>query len=79
MYSSIGLHLILSKLFGIDRDTFLISSTAAIYGPPFVTQIATVIKNKYLMMPGILAGLLGYALGNYIGLAVYYLLVTYQP
>lgn len=79
MYSSIGLHLILSKLFGIDRDTFLISSTAAIYGPPFVTQIATVIKNKYLMMPGILVGLLGYALGNYIGLAVYYLLVTFQP
>jgi len=79
MYSSIGLNLILSKLFGIDRDTFLISSTSAIYGPPFVTQIASVIKNKYLLMPGILAGLLGYALGNYIGLAVYYLLVTFQP
>ena len=79
MYGSIGIHLILSKLFRIDRDTFLISSTAAIYGPPFVTQIASVIKNKYLLMPGILAGLLGYALGNYIGLAVYYLLVTFQP
>ena len=77
MYGSIGLHLILSKLFGIDRDTFLISSTAAIYGPPFVSQIATVIKNKYLLMPGILVGLLGYAIGNYIGLAVYYLLITY--
>lgn len=77
MYGSIGLHLILSKLFGIDRDTFLISSTAAIYGPPFVSQIATVIKNKYLLMPGILVGLLGYAIGNYIGLAVYYLLIRY--
>ena len=77
MYGSIGIHLILSKLFRIDRDTFLISSTAAIYGPPFVTQIASVIKNKYLLMPGILAGLLGYAIGNYIGLAVYYLLITY--
>ncbi len=77
MYGSIGLHLILSKLFGIDRDTFLISSTAAIYGPPFVSQIATVVKNKYLLMPGILVGLLGYAIGNYIGLAVYYLLITY--
>lgn len=77
MYGSIFIHLILSKLFKIDRDTFLISSTAAIYGPPFVTQIANVIKNKYLLMPGILAGLLGYALGNYIGLAVYYLLVTF--
>jgi uncharacterized membrane protein len=79
MYGSICIHLILSKLFRIDRDTFLISSTAAIYGPPFVTQIASVIKNKYLLMPGILAGLLGYAIGNYIGLAVYYLLVTFQP
>ena len=79
MYGSIGLHLLLSKIFGIDRDTFLISSTAAIYGPPFVTQIATVIKNKYLLMPGILAGLLGYAIGNYVGLTVYYLLVTFQP
>ena len=78
MYGSIGIHLILSKLFRIDRDTFLISSTAAIYGPPFVTQIASVIKNKYLLMPGILAGLLGYAIGNYIGLAVYYLLITYH-
>ena len=77
MYGSIGIHLILSKLFGIDRDTFLISSTAAIYGPPFVSQIATVVKNKYLLMPGILVGLLGYAIGNYIGLAVYYLLITY--
>jgi uncharacterized membrane protein len=77
MYGSIGIHLILSKLFRIDRDTFLISSTAAIYGPPFVTQIASVIKNKYLLMPGILAGLLGYAIGNYVGLAVYYLLITY--
>jgi uncharacterized membrane protein len=78
MYGSICIHLILSRLFRIDRDTFLISSTAAIYGPPFVTQIATVIKNKYLLMPGILAGLLGYAIGNYIGLAVYYLLITYH-
>ena len=78
MYGSICIHLILSRLFRIDRDTFLISSTAAIYGPPFVTQIASVIKNKYLLMPGILAGLLGYAIGNYIGLAVYYLLITYH-
>lgn len=78
MYGSISIHLILSRLFRIDRDTFLISSTAAIYGPPFVTQIATLIKNKYLLMPGILAGLLGYAIGNYVGLSVYYLLISNQ-
>jgi uncharacterized membrane protein len=78
MYGSILLHLIISKILRIDRDTFLITSTAAIYGPPFVTQIASVIKNKELLMPGIMAGLTGYALGNYIGLAVYYLLIYFQ-
>jgi len=79
MYSSITLHLIFCKIFSIDRDTFLISSTAAIYGPPFVTQIATVLKNKQLLMPGVIAGLVGYAIGNYVGLAVYYSLVHFQP
>lgn len=79
MYSSITLHLIFCKIFKIDRDTFLISSTAAIYGPPFVTQIATVLKNKQLLMPGVIAGLVGYAIGNYVGLAVYYMLVHFQP
>lgn len=79
MYGSIFLHLIISKTIGIDRDTFLISSTAAIYGPPFVTQVATLLKNKDLLMPGVIAGLCGYAIGNYIGLAVYYLLVPFQP
>lgn len=79
MYGSIALHLLLSKMIGVDRDTFLISSTAAIYGPPFVTQIATLLKNRTLLMPGVLAGLGGYAIGNYIGLTVYYLLNNFQP
>ncbi|MEY3322783.1 MAG: hypothetical protein RLZZ417_2366 [Bacteroidota bacterium] len=79
MYGSILLHLVISKIIGIDRDTFLISSTAAIYGPPFVTQVATLLKNKNLLMPGVIAGLCGYAIGNYVGLAVYYLLVPFQP
>lgn len=79
MYGSILLHLVISKIIGIDRDTFLISSTAAIYGPPFVTQVATLLKNKNLLMPGVVAGLCGYAIGNYVGLAVYYLLVPFQP
>jgi uncharacterized membrane protein len=78
MYGSILLHLIIGKIMRIDRDTFLITSTAAIYGPPFVTQVASVLKNKDLLMPGIMAGLTGYAIGNYIGLAVYYMLVYCQ-
>jgi len=79
MTLSILLHLIFCRLTATDRDTFMISSTAAIYGPPFVTQIAGVLGNRTLLLPGILAGLVGYAAGNYVGLAVYGLLSLALP
>lgn len=67
---SIATHLILARLFNIDRDTYLITSTAALYGPVFVPQVAKVLGNKQLIFAGISTGLLGYAIGNYLGLSV---------
>ncbi|MEO0339993.1 MAG: DUF819 family protein, partial [Bacteroidota bacterium] len=64
MLSTIGLHLLLARLFRIDRDTFLITSTAALYGPAFVGQIASVLKNRNVVLAGLAMGLLGYAIGN---------------
>ncbi len=69
MSSTIVLHLILARLFKIDRDTFLISSTAALYGPAFVGQIASVLKNRTVVIAGLAMGLLGYAIGNFLGVA----------
>ena len=63
------LHLLLAYWFKIDRDTFMITSTAALYGPPFIGQIARVIDNRQLIFAGMATGLLGFALGNYIGIA----------
>jgi len=68
------LHLLLARLFRIDRDTVMITSTAALYGPVFVAQVATVIGNKKLVLAGIALGLLGYAIGNYLGLSLAYVL-----
>lgn len=68
--STILLHLILSVLFRVDRDTFLIASTAALYGPAFIGQVATVIKNRELVLTGMALGLLGYAVGNYLGIGL---------
>jgi uncharacterized membrane protein len=70
------LHLLLCRLFQIDRDTALITSVAAIYGPPFVGPFATMLNNRQLLVAGISCGLLGYALGNYLGIGLYYLLTT---
>ena len=64
------LHFGLSYLFKLDRDTTLITSTAALYGPVFVGQIASAINNKSLIFAGIATGLVGYAIGNFLGYGV---------
>lgn len=70
MGGTILIHLLLAYLFKVDRDTFLITSTAALYGPAFVGQIASVINNRQLVFAGIALGLLGYAIGNYLGIGL---------
>lgn len=64
------LHFLSARVFGIDVDTVIITSTAAIYGPPFVGPIAKVLGNREVVMSGMTAGVLGLALGNYLGLAM---------
>ena len=70
MFTSIILHFILASIFRIDRDTVIITSTAAIYGPAFIGPVANAIKNKEVIVTGITMGLLGYAIGNYIGIGI---------
>ena len=53
------IHFIGAKLFGIDRDTFVVTSTACIYGPPFIGPICKVLDNKQLVGAGMAFGLLG--------------------
>lgn len=74
MYASIFIHLGLARLFGIDRDTFLITSTATIFGPPFIAQVASAMKNPKVIFPGIATALLGIAIGNYTGIGLAYFL-----
>ena len=67
------LHLLLCKIFKIDRDTALITSTAAVYGPVFVGQVASAIGNRELVVAGIACGLVGMAIGNYLGIGIAWL------
>lgn len=70
MFSSILLHFLFAKIFKIDRDTFIITSTAGIFGPVFIGQIAAVLGNRKLVFTGITLGLLGYAIGNFLGIGL---------
>jgi uncharacterized membrane protein len=68
------LHLMLSRIIRSDADSFMISSIALIMGPPFVAQTAAALKNKELLPVGIALSLLGFALANYAGVLVAWLL-----
>lgn len=64
------LHLLFCYWRKIDRDTVILSSVAAFYGPVFVVQVATAIKNKSLLAAGLAISLLGFGIGNYLGIGV---------
>lgn len=71
---SLVLHFLLAKLCRVEADTFTISMTALIFSPPFVPTVAGAMKNRACMLTGIVVGLLGYALGNYLGIGWYMLI-----
>lgn len=73
---SVLLHLLAARAFGIDVDTVIITSTAAIYGPPFVGPIAKVLGNREVVVSGMTAGVFGLAIGNYLGFAIASLLAS---
>lgn len=73
-FGSLVLHLILARIFRIDSDNFLITSTALIFSPPFVPLVAKSLKNKDVIVTGITGGIIGLMLGNLIGIPLAFFL-----
>lgn len=69
-FGAVLLHLLFSRLMHINGELAVITSTAGIYGPAFIAPVANALKNRDVVLPGLLCGILGYAIGNYIGCAV---------
>ncbi|MBA7590994.1 hypothetical protein ES708_33139 [subsurface metagenome] len=67
---SLFLNAILSAIFKINVDDFLVTTTALAMSPPFVPVIAAALKNKKVIIPGLVVGIIGYAVGNYLGVFV---------
>jgi uncharacterized membrane protein len=72
MLGSITLHVILCRLFKIDKDTAIITSIAGVFGPPFVAPMAEALGNREVLISGLTSGLVGYAVGNYLGIGLAY-------
>jgi uncharacterized membrane protein len=71
------LHGMLSRIFKVDVDNFLIISVALSMSPPFVPVVASSLKNREIILPGLIIGLVGYAIGNYIGILMGLLIQTF--
>ena len=67
---TLTLHFLLSWFFRMDADTTLITSVAGIFGPAFIGPVASVLKNKDIVVSGLTTGLVGYAIANYLGLGM---------
>lgn len=74
MFGSHILHAFIAKLFKIDADTVIISGSALICSPPFVPVVAGALKNREVILTGLVVGIAGYAVGNYLGVLIAYIL-----
>ena len=70
VFGSLILHLTLAAIFKVNVDDFLITTTALVYSPPFVPVVAGALKNKEIIITGLTVGIIGYAIGNYIGIFI---------
>ncbi len=73
-FGSLFLHMVLSRIFRINADDFLITTTTFLFSPPFVPVMAGALKNKEVILTGITVGILGYVIGNYMGVGLGFLL-----
>ena len=74
MFGSHILHAILAKFLKIDADTVIISGSALICSPPFVPVVAGALKNREIILTGLIIGIAGYAIGNYLGVSIAFIL-----
>ena len=74
IFGSLILQILFSRILHIDSDTTLVTSVTFINSPPFVPLVAALLNNKNLIVTGITIGLLGYLVGNYLGLGLFFIL-----
>lgn len=68
IFGSLLLQLLLSILLKIEADMMIVTSVSLINSPPFVPMITSAMKNRKVLVPGITVGIIGFAVGNYLGI-----------
>ncbi len=74
VFGSLLLHALFCRLMRVDADSMVASSVAFVNSPPFVPMIVVAMKNKRVLIVGLGAGIVGYAIGNHFGVLMAQLL-----
>lgn len=68
------LHLLFCRVAKVSGDLFTVSQIALLCSPPFVPPVVGAMGNKKVLISGIVIGLVGYAVGTYLGLIIAWIL-----
>ena len=68
IFGSLLLQFLLSILLKIEADMMIVTSVSLINSPPFVPMMVSAMKNPKVLVPGITVGIIGFAVGNYLGI-----------
>lgn len=74
MIGSSLIHLLFCRVAKVSGDLFTVGQVALLCSPPFVPPVVGAMKNKKVLLSGIVIGLVGYAIGTYLGVAIAWLL-----
>lgn len=74
IFGSMLLHALLCKFAKVDSDTMIVTSVSAICSPPFVPVVAAALNNNAVLISGLTTGIIGYAIGNYLGIFMHIVL-----
>lgn len=70
MVIAAGLHLLFCRIAHVSGDLFCVSQIALLCSPPFVPPVVGAMQNKKVLISGIVIGLVGYAVGTYLGATI---------
>lgn len=74
MLISVICHIIFCRFAKVSGDLYTVAQVGLFCSPPFIPPVVGAMGNKKVLISGIVIGLIGYAVGTYLGVAISYLL-----
>ncbi len=74
MLVSVIVHIIFCRFAKINGDLYTVAQVGLFCSPPFIPPVVGAMGNKKVLISGIVIGLIGYAIGTYMGVGIAYLL-----